>query len=45
MMIKNVKIRSYEKGLQFRDGELKGLLEKGRYWFLDPLNKVKVDVV
>ncbi len=44
-MIKNIKIRSYEKGLYFRDREFKGLLEKGSYWFLDPLSKVKVDVV
>jgi regulator of protease activity HflC (stomatin/prohibitin superfamily) len=45
MVFKHVKIRSYEKGLYFRDGEFKGLLEEGRYWFMDPLGKVRVDVV
>ncbi|CAB1083711.1 peptidase [Alkalispirochaeta odontotermitis] len=44
-LIKTAKIRSYEKGLYFRDGEFQGLLETGRHWFVDPLFKVKVDVV
>jgi regulator of protease activity HflC (stomatin/prohibitin superfamily) len=39
-----LKIRSYEKGLYFKDKEFKGILSDGRYWFFDPLNKVKVDV-
>ena len=39
------KIRSYEKGLHFRDGEFQGVLGAGRHWFVDPLSKVKVDVV
>ena len=45
MFIKTVKIRSYEMGLHFRDGEFKGLLGAGRHWFFDPLGKVKVEVV
>jgi regulator of protease activity HflC (stomatin/prohibitin superfamily) len=44
-IIKTIKIRSYEIGLYFRDGEFKGLLGEGRYWFVDPLGKVKVEVV
>ncbi len=44
-MIKTKKIRSYEKGLYFRDGEFKSLLNEGRHWFADPLFKVKVDIV
>jgi regulator of protease activity HflC (stomatin/prohibitin superfamily) len=44
-VIKTVKIRSYEMGLYFRDGEFQGLLGKGRHWLADPLGKVKVDVV
>jgi regulator of protease activity HflC (stomatin/prohibitin superfamily) len=44
-MLKTVKIRSYEVGLHFRDGEFKGLLGVGRHWFFDPLVKVKVEVV
>lgn len=38
------KIRKYEVGLHFRDGEFRGLLDAGRYWFFDPLGKVQVDV-
>ena len=44
-MIKLVKIHSYEVGLYFRDGEFRELLEPGRYWFVDPLRRVRVDVV
>jgi regulator of protease activity HflC (stomatin/prohibitin superfamily) len=44
-MMKTIKIRSYEVGLHFRDGEFKGLLGAGRHWFFDPLGKVKVEVV
>jgi len=44
-MFKSIKIRSYELGLHFRDGEFKGLLGAGRHWFFDPLCKVKVEVV
>jgi regulator of protease activity HflC (stomatin/prohibitin superfamily) len=44
-VIKTVKIRSYEMGLYFRDGEFQGLLGKGRHWFADPLGNVRVDVV
>jgi hypothetical protein len=44
-IIKTIKIRSYEMGLYFRDGEFKGLLREGRHWFVDPLGKVKVEVV
>ena len=39
------KIRSYEAGLLFRDGEFAGLLEAGTHWFFDPLGEVRVDVV
>lgn len=38
------KIRHYETGLYFRDGEFRGLLDAGRHWFVDPLGKVQVDV-
>lgn len=43
--LKTVKIRDYEAGLWFHDGEFRGLLSRGRYWFADPLNKLRVDVV
>src|SRR5438067_13338011 len=45
LFIKCVKIRSYEIGLYFHDGEFKDLLDEGRYWFVDPLNRVRVEVV
>jgi regulator of protease activity HflC (stomatin/prohibitin superfamily) len=44
-LIKIVKVRSYEIGLLFRDGEFQGLLGEGRHWFVDPANKVQVEVV
>src|SRR4029079_5815815 len=44
-IIKTIKIRSYEMGLYFRDREFKGLLRAGRHWFVDPLGKVKVEIV
>ncbi|HWY88190.1 MAG TPA: hypothetical protein VNX28_15775, partial [Gemmataceae bacterium] len=45
LMLKIIKIHSYEMGLYFRDGEFKGLLGTGRYWFFDPWGKVRVEVV
>ena len=45
MFIKRIKIRKHEAGLYFRDGEFKGLLREGRHWFVDPLGKVKIEVV
>jgi hypothetical protein len=41
-IIKTIKIRSYEMGLYFPDGEFRGLLREGRHWFIDLLDKVKV---
>lgn len=43
-MFKRIKIRSYETGLYFRDGEFMGLLGEGRYWMFDLFGKVRVDV-
>ncbi len=45
MLFKRVKIRSYEVGLYFRDGEFQRLLTAGRHWLFDPLWKVDIDVV
>ncbi len=39
-----VKIRSWERGLYFRNGEFQGVLAPGRHWFIDPLCRVRVDV-
>ena len=44
-LLKRYKIRSYEIGLLFRDDEFQGLLADGKYWYFDPLGKVRVDVV
>jgi hypothetical protein len=44
-MLKTAKVHSYEVGIVFYDGECKGLLDAGRHWFFDPLQKVHVDVV
>jgi regulator of protease activity HflC (stomatin/prohibitin superfamily) len=45
LFFKRYKIRSYEMGLYFRDREFRGVLEKGTHWFIDPLGKVRVDIV
>ena len=44
-MLKRIVIRSYEVGLKFREGEFKGLLDSGKHWIVDPLNKIYVRVV
>jgi regulator of protease activity HflC (stomatin/prohibitin superfamily) len=44
MFFKRIKIRSYETGLYFRDGEFKGLLGEGRHWLFDFFGKIRVDV-
>jgi regulator of protease activity HflC (stomatin/prohibitin superfamily) len=43
--VKKIKIRSYEMGLLFRDGEFRGLIGTGTRWLFDPLGNVRVDVV
>lgn len=45
ILIKRIKIRSYEMGLHFRAGEFQGVLGEGVYWFSDPFMKDWVDVV
>lgn len=40
-----VKIRSYEIGLRFREGEFKGLMTEGVYRLFNPFGKVRVEVV
>lgn len=44
MLVKKIMIRSYEVGLKFRDGEFQGILNAGKYWIVDPWNKVRVRV-
>ena len=45
ILFKQIKIRSYEAGLHFREGEFVGLLGEGRHRFFDPFHKIHVDVV
>ena len=45
LVFKTIKIRSYQMGLHFRDGEFQGLLGEGRHWMFDPLGRIRVDVV
>lgn len=45
VIIKRIKIRRYEIGLHFVDGEFRGLLTEGRHWFVDPWDKVRVEIV
>ena len=40
ILMKRFRIRSYEMGLLFRDGEFRGLMETGTRGFFDPLGKV-----
>ena len=44
-LFQKIKIRNYEIGLHFRDGEFQGLLGEGRHRLFDPWGKVRVDVV
>ncbi len=44
-MIKRIRIRTFEMGLEFREGEFRGLLQPGRYWRFDPLRRRQVDIV
>ncbi|MCG8549158.1 MAG: slipin family protein [Desulfobacterales bacterium] len=43
-MIRRKTIRSYEKGLYFKNREFKGILEKGRHWFADPFFNARIDI-
>jgi regulator of protease activity HflC (stomatin/prohibitin superfamily) len=44
-ILKRIKIRSFEKGLYFQNGEFKAILEAGRYWTFDPFFRKNVEVV
>lgn len=42
-MIHLIKIRKYERGLLFRDGDLRRVLRPGRYVIFDPLLRTKLE--
>jgi regulator of protease activity HflC (stomatin/prohibitin superfamily) len=44
-LFKRIKIRSFEMGLYFREGEFQGLLSEGKYWMFDPFDKIRVETV
>ncbi|GAB5403206.1 MAG: slipin family protein [Aureliella sp.] len=44
-MFKSVKVRSYEVGLKFYDGEFQSLLPAGKHYLFDPFYKSRVRVV
>jgi len=46
MIIKLIKIHSYEVGLYFRNGEFHGLLDAGWHWIVDvPLRRARAEIV
>ena len=40
-----VTIRSFERGLYFKNNEFRAILQPGRHWFIDLLNQRRVDVI
>ncbi len=44
MTVRKVRIKSYEKGLHFRNDEFVGVLDAGSHWMLNPLVKDRVQV-
>jgi regulator of protease activity HflC (stomatin/prohibitin superfamily) len=44
-MIRRMKIKAHERGLLFREGELVAVLRPGVHWYLDPLLKLRLQVV
>jgi len=44
-LIRKIRIGKHERGLCFRDREFREVLEPGVHWMLDPLGRLRVDVV
>ncbi|MDP6113718.1 MAG: slipin family protein [Planctomycetota bacterium] len=45
LMFRKFRIRNYERGFLYREGEFERILAPGKHVFFDPLRKVRVDVV
>ena len=45
MILRRVKVLEHERALVFKDGAFEGVLQPGVHWMLDPLLRLKVDVV
>lgn len=43
-ILKRYRVRSYEYGLRFQDGEFRGILSEGAHWYFDPLDRVTVNL-
>lgn len=43
-MLNKIRVRSYEKALLFKDGELKDVLGEGVRWLVDPLKRYDVEL-
>src|SRR4051794_28228181 len=44
-MIHRYKIKAHERGLLFREGDLVDVLKPGVHWYLDPLLKLRLQIV
>jgi len=44
-MIRRLKIKTHERGLLFREGDLVAVLRPGAHWYLDPLLKLRLQIV
>lgn len=45
MYVKPIKVRSYEKGLLFKDKEFTKILDQGSHWHFDSTGKTSVEIV
>lgn len=45
LIFRRYKVRNEERGFLFRDKEFVRVLAPGTYWFVDPLRKVRVDIL
>ena len=44
-MFHRMKIKPHERGLLFREGEPIAVLQPGVHWYLDPLLKLRLQIV
>jgi regulator of protease activity HflC (stomatin/prohibitin superfamily) len=44
-MFRRIKVKAHERGLLFREGELMAVLRPGVHWYLDPLLKLRLQIV
>ena len=44
-MVRRIKIKPHERGLLFREGEPMAVLRPGVHWYLDPLLKLRLQIV